>query len=74
MNRSDPGRKYWLAYTALWILAILTVGGATIMLIKEDLGGAVKVVTIGIGAVSGLCSVYLGGQSWIDRHHGEPKP
>jgi len=70
---TDPGRKYRMAYTGLWILTGLTVTGAIAMLVFGQDVAASRIAQAGIGAVSGLLATYIAGQAHVDRHKGESR-
>jgi len=69
---TDPGRKYRMAYTGLWILTGLTVLAAVGLFVVGEHASAARCVQAGIGSVAGLLAIYIGGQAHVDRHRGEP--
>lgn len=70
---TEPGRKYRMAYTGLWCIAGITIVLAVALFILGEPAAAARTGQAGIGALSAIITVYLGGQSYVDRYKGEPE-
>lgn len=64
---SKGGRKFTMAYTALWLLGGLTLVLFLALVIKDQYALASTLGQACVAAISGLLSIYFGSQAYVDK-------